>query len=100
MREIKRLNIAPSVRPGQPTGFPAGHDALTGRVFVAFKSLKNIEAIGIETTTSLESADKFAKLLSADYPNVPILRSTVSPVLGVYGGPKAIAVSVLEEEEK
>jgi fatty acid-binding protein DegV len=60
---------------------------------------KNIEAIGIETTTSLESADKFAKFLSADYPNVPILRSTVSPVLGVYGGPKAIAISVLEAEE-
>ena len=63
-------------------------------------SFKNIEAIGIETTTSLESADKFAKLLSADYPKIPILRSTVSPVLGVYGGPKAIAISVLEAEEK
>jgi DegV family protein with EDD domain len=62
-------------------------------------SFKNIEAIGIETTTSLEGADKFAKLLSADYHNVPILRSTVSPVLGVYGGPKAIAISVLEAEE-
>jgi fatty acid-binding protein DegV len=61
---------------------------------------KNIETIGIETTTSLERADIFAKLLSADYPNVPILRSTVSPVLGVYGGPKAIAVSVLEAEGK
>jgi hypothetical protein len=28
------------------------------------------------------------------------LRSTVSPVLGVYGGPNAIAVTVLEAEGK
>ncbi|MDD5288765.1 MAG: DegV family protein [Dehalococcoidales bacterium] len=63
-------------------------------------SFKNIEAIGIEHTTSIESADELAKRFSAAYPKVPILRSTVSPVLGVYGGPNALAVNVLEAEGK
>ncbi|MCX6003553.1 MAG: DegV family protein [Chloroflexi bacterium] len=61
---------------------------------------KNIEAIGIEHTTSPESADELAKRCSSIYPNIPILRATVSPVLGVYGGPNALAVTVLESEGK
>jgi DegV family protein with EDD domain len=90
---IKEGEMSPVTRVRSiATGVTYLHNFIAG--------FKNIEAIGIETTTSLESADEFAKLLSADYPNVPILRSTVSPVLGVYGGPKAIAISVLETEGK
>ena len=63
-------------------------------------SFKNIETAIIEHTTSIESADELAKLFSSTHPEVPILRSTVSPVLGVYGGPNAIAVAVLEAEGK
>jgi len=62
-------------------------------------SFKNIEAMSIEHTTSVESADELAKLFSADYPEVPVLRSTVSSVLGVYVGPNAFAVAVLEAEK-
>ncbi len=64
------------------------------------KSFKNIEAIGIEHTTLPESADELAKLFSTAYPKIPVFRSTVSPVLGVYGGPNALAVTVLEAEGK
>jgi fatty acid-binding protein DegV len=46
---------------------------------------------------SLEKANELARVLSAEYPEVPILRSTISPVLGVYSGPNALAVTVLEE---
>ena len=63
-------------------------------------SFKNIEAVSIEHTTSIEKADELAKLFSISHPKVPILRSTVSPVLGVYGGPNAVAVTVLEAEGK
>jgi DegV family protein with EDD domain len=63
-------------------------------------SFKNIEIAIIEHTTSIESADELAKLFHDSHPNVPILRSTVSPVLGVYGGPNAIAVAVLEAAGK
>ena len=61
-------------------------------------SFKNIETVIIEHTTSIESADELAKLFHSSHPKVPVLRSTVSPVLGVYGGPNAIAVAVLEAE--
>ncbi len=63
-------------------------------------SFKNIEAVSIEHTTSAESADELAKIFNSTHPKVPVLRSTVSPVLGVYGGPNALAVAVLEAEEK
>jgi DegV family protein with EDD domain len=98
------LSIKPilNIKEGEMSPVTRVRSTATGVAYLHnfITSFKNIEAIGIETTTSLESADKFAKLLSADYPKIPILRSTVSPVLGVYGGPKAIAISVLEAEEK
>ena len=63
-------------------------------------SFKNIEAVSIEHTTLIESADELARLFGSAHPKIPILRSTVSPVLGVYGGPNALAVTVLEAEGK
>jgi len=63
-------------------------------------SFKNIETVIIEHTTSIENADELARTFGSTHPKVPILRSTVSPVLGVYGGPNAIAVAVLEAEGK
>ena len=63
-------------------------------------SFKNIETVSIEHTTSIESADELARLFGSTHPKIPILRSTVSPVLGVYGGPNALAVTVLEAEGK
>lgn len=61
-------------------------------------SYKHIESIGIEHTTTPDGADELVRLCSTSYPKVPIFRSTVSPVLGVYGGPNALAVTVLEAE--
>ena len=61
-------------------------------------SFKNIDTVLIEHTTSVESADELARLFSSTHPKVPVLRSTVAPVLGVYGGPDAFAASVLEAE--
>ena len=63
-------------------------------------SFKNVEAVGIEHTTSVENSDALVKLVKAALPKVPILRSVVSPVLGVYGGPNALAIGVLEAEGK
>jgi DegV family protein with EDD domain len=59
---------------------------------------KNIEAIGVEHTTDPAGADELARRFAASHPKVPIMRSTVSPVLGVYGGPNAVAITVLEAE--
>ena len=63
-------------------------------------SFKNIEAVSIEHTTVIESADELARIFGSTHSKIPILRSTVSPVLGVYGGPNALAVTILEAEGK
>jgi len=54
----------------------------------------------VEHTTTPEEADKLAERLSSVYPKEHIYRSTVSPVLGTYGGPGGLAVTVLEAEGK
>ena len=59
---------------------------------------KNIEAVGIEHTTSMENAVELARRFSSTHPKVPVLHSTVSPVLGVYSCPNALAVTILEAE--
>ncbi|MDD5190296.1 MAG: DegV family protein [Dehalococcoidales bacterium] len=74
----------------------AGMDYL----FKYVTGFKNIEMVGIEHTTQIEPCDAFAKRFSAVYPKVPVIRSTVSPVLGVHGGPNALAITVLEAEAK
>ena len=61
---------------------------------------KNIESISIEHSTDTESTDILAKRFAETHPKILIMRSAVSPVLGVYGGPNAFAVTVLEAEGK
>ena len=90
---VKEGEMAPVTRVrSQAAGVTHMYNFITG--------FKNIDALGIEHTTSSEGADELARLCSVAKPKVPILRSTVSPVLGVYGGPNAIAVTVLEAEGK
>ena len=59
-----------------------------------------IEAVAIEHTTNRDEADRLVERLSGVVSNDKIIRSTVSPVLGTYGGPGAVAVTVLEAESK
>lgn len=65
--------------------------------FVA--SFPNIEELAIEHCTTPDDADKLVENLSSFFPKERIYRSTVSPVLGTYAGPNAIAVTVLEAEK-
>jgi len=60
----------------------------------------NVEAVAVEHSTLPDEADKLVERLGTSIPKKNIYRSTVSPVLGVYGGPNAIAVTVLEAEGK
>ena len=59
-----------------------------------------IETVAIEHTTNRDEADRLVERLSAVVPKNKIVRSTVSPVLGTYGGPGAVALTVLEAESK
>ena len=59
----------------------------------------HIEKLAIEHCTTPEDIDNLAKSLSSFAPKESIYRSTVSPVLGAYAGPGALAVTVLEAEK-
>ena len=60
----------------------------------------HIEELAVEHCTTPDEADKLVERLGSVFPTERIYRSIVSPVLGVYSGPNAIAVTVLEAEKK
>ncbi len=60
----------------------------------------NIEGLAVEHATTPDDADKLVERLDSLLPKERIYRSTISPVVGTYAGPGAMAVSVLEAEKK
>ena len=89
---IKDGEMAPLTRK---RSLAAGMDYLSQYV----QSFQKIEELAVEHTTTHDEADKLADRLKSLAPKNRIYRSTVSPVLGVYGGPGALAVTVLEAEK-
>jgi len=88
---VKEGEISPVTRlRSQAAGREYLYNFITG--------FSKIEALAVEHTTLPDEADRLAERLSPSYPKEIIYRSTVSPVLGVYGGPNALAVTVLEAE--
>ena len=65
---------------------------------IARMAIPHIDELAVEHSTLPDEADALADRLSSAFPGKQIYRSTVSPVLGVYAGPNAIAVTVLESE--
>jgi DegV family protein with EDD domain len=88
---IKEGEMAPLTRKRSLAG---GMDYMYNYV----ESMKNIAELAVEHTTTPDEADKLDKRLQSLVGEKRIFRSTVSPVLGVYGGPGALAVTVLEAE--
>ncbi|MFC2034964.1 DegV family protein [Chloroflexota bacterium] len=90
---IKDGEIAPLTRfRSHAAGMDYLYNFITG--------FPNIEAIAVEYSTTPDEADKLVERLNSVLPKKHIYRSTVSPVLGTYGGPGAMAVTVLEAEKK
>ncbi|MGD1120028.1 MAG: DegV family protein [Dehalococcoidales bacterium] len=58
-----------------------------------------IEGLAVEHTTTRADADKLVERLGKIYPKEKIYRSVISPVIGTYSGPLALAVTVLEAEK-
>lgn len=73
----------------------AGMDYLYN--FVA--GFANIEGLAVEHCTTPDDADELVERLGSLFPKERIYRSILSPVLGTYAGPNAIAVTVLEAEK-
>ena len=74
----------------------AGMDYLYNSV----ASFPHIEELAVEYCTTPDDADKLVERLSSSFPKERIYRSTLSPVVGTYAGPGAMAVTVLEAEAK
>jgi DegV family protein with EDD domain len=56
----------------------------------------HIEGLAVEHATTPDDADKLVERLSSLLPKERIYRSTISPVVGTYAGPNALALTVLE----
>ncbi len=69
-------------------------------IYNSVAAISSVEALAIEHTTNPAEADKAVERLSSIVPKDKIVRSTVSPVIGVYAGPGALAVTALEAEKK
>ena len=74
----------------------AGMDYLCNSV----AGFSHIEELAVEHATTPEEADRLVERLSSVFPKERIYRSTISPVVGTYAGPGAMAVTVLEAESK
>jgi DegV family protein with EDD domain len=72
----------------------AGMDYL----YNSITAMSEITGMAVEHTTNLEDAEALVERLSAVYPKEKIYRSTISPVVGTYAGPGALAVTVLTGE--
>ena len=70
----------------------AGMDYLCNSV----AGFSNIEELAVEYCTTPDDADKLVERLGSVFPKERIYRSTLSPVVGTYAGPHALAVTVLE----
>lgn len=90
---IKEGEMAPLTRV---RSLAAGMDYLYNSVI----AYPDAELVAVEYATTPDEADRLVKRLSAVIPKERIFTSVISPVLGVYGGPGAMAVTVLEAEKK
>ena len=61
--------------------------------------MPNIEALAVEYTTTPDMADELTERLGAIYPKEKIYRSVISPVIGTYAGPGAVAVTIMEAQK-
>lgn len=89
---IREGEMAPLTRVRSLT---AGLDYL----YSVASSYSKIEGMAVEHATTPGDADKLVERLDKIYPKAQIYRSVISPVIGTYSGPNALAITVLEAEK-
>jgi DegV family protein with EDD domain len=62
--------------------------------------MSGIEGLAVEHATTPRDADALVERLGAVFPKERIYRSVISPVIGTYAGPNALALTILEAEKK
>jgi len=86
---VKDGEMSPLTRVRSKT---AGMDYICN--FVA--GCSKIKELAVEHATTPDDAEQLVERLSSFFPKERIYRSTISPVVGTYAGPNALAVTVLE----
>jgi DegV family protein with EDD domain len=61
--------------------------------------MPDIEALAVEYTTTPDMADELIERIGKIYPKEKMYRSVISPVVGTYAGPGALAVTILEAKK-
>jgi DegV family protein with EDD domain len=94
------LSVKPilTMREGEMAPLTRVRSKSAGMDYLFNAVAKKPELLAVEHCTNPEDADVLAERLRKVYPDVPIYRSIISPVIGTYSGPGAIAISILEAE--
>jgi DegV family protein with EDD domain len=90
---VKEGEMAPLTRV---RSLSAGLDYL----YNAVAAYPDIEGLAVEHATTPRDADALVERLAAVFPKERIYRSVISPVIGTYAGPNALALTILEAEKK
>ena len=95
------LSVKPllTIREGEmaPLTRVRSFNAALDYVFTAVSAIPKIKLLAVEHTTSLENANKTIERLGSIYPKDKVYRAIISPVIGTYSGPDAMAISAIEE---
>lgn len=68
-------------------------------MYNAAANCSRIEGMAVEHGTTPDDADRLVERLSSLYPKEHIYRAVISPVVGTYAGPNALALTILEAEK-
>jgi len=98
------LSVKPilTVKDGEMSPLTRMRSRVAGMDYIcdSVAGFSHIEELAVEHATTPDDADKLVERFSSVYPKERIYRSTLSPVVGTYAGPGAMAVTVLEAENK
>jgi DegV family protein with EDD domain len=94
------LSVKPllTIREGEmaPLTRVRSFSAALDYIYNAVSAVPSIKLLAIEHSTSLENADKLVDRISSIFPKDQIFRAVISPVIGTYAGPDAMAISFIE----
>ena len=95
-----KLNPILGIKDGEvfPFGQERSRNKAMQNLYNFVTSFSSIEGLAVEDATTPDEADEFAARIRSVFPEVPIYRSKVSPVIGTNVGPRVIGVSVLGDK--
>ena len=96
------LNVNPILGIKNGEVFPFGQERSRNKamhnLYKFVTGFSRIEGLAVEDATTPDEADEFVERIKVVFPEAPIYRSKVSPVIGTNVGPRVIGVSVLGDK--